>query len=304
MKTKIRSGLIIRPSVATVMALSIAITQSLHISLGSVASAPSATTRPSATQGPDDVDGVVQAAKDGITSLNASNSARVKEVSSALNTFAAAVGGLKNDLAALNAEIVALLEKIRALNEQIEALQNQMESLGERSAELNAKVEALEQCTPIKQRVAEEYGKLIKQLQIRIAEAEAKNQSTASLKQELSTLQSKRDEELRKLQTSCAAVLSETEKLRDQVEQTAKVRKILAKLSVDRTKASQLVQLIRTNNRTGLSEFLRLEAGGGDFVISDAKIISGPLVVFRVDSISHCLSAGSQCSGKSYLLTR
>jgi len=304
LKTRIQCWLVIRLSLVTVLASSIAITQWVLVSRASAAAAFNVRTKPSATYLPDDIDELVQAARNGITTLNASNNNGINEVSSALDNFAAAVAGLDNSatLAALVAQIKATVQQIEALRISINALRNQIESLSlaQKVAELKAKAEALEQCTAIKRAVGEEYAKLIKQLQARITEAEAKNQSTASLKQELSLLQTKRDEELKKLEASCAKILSEIEKLEDQVEKTAKARKVLEKLSGDRAKASQFVQLIRTNNRTGLSEFLQREAGGGDFVISDAKTGTGPLVIFRVDTLSHCLSGGAQCSGKLY----
>jgi predicted nucleic acid-binding Zn-ribbon protein len=305
MKTRIEYPLITRLSVATMLAISIAITQSLLISRGA-APALNVKTKPAAPYQPDDVDGVVQAAKVGITSLNTSNSAGVQAVSSALENFAAAVAGLNSqaDLAAVVAEIKVIVERIEALREQIEALRNQMESIAQKFAELEAKAKTSGECTKVKRTVAEEYEKLMAQLRARIVQAEVKNQSTTSLKQELAALQSKRDDELRKLESSCSRVLRELEGLETHLKDTAKARKILDKLSVDRTKASQLVNLIRNNNRIGLSEFLQREAGGGDFVISDAKAVTGPLLIFRVDSISHCLSVGSQCGGKSYLFTR
>lgn len=299
MKTRIQYRLSIRLSVATMLTLSIAFAQSLLVSRGSAAPALNLKATPSATYQPDDVDGLMQAANVGISSLNAGNSARIDQVSSALDTLAAAVAGNLADLAALVAEIKSIVEEIKALRDRINGLRNQIEEL----AELRAEAEALGQCTAIKRAVAEEYQRLIKQLQARIADAEAKNQSTTSLKQELATLQNKCNEELKKLESSCARVLGEIEALEAQVNNTAKTRKVLQKLG-DRTKASQLVQLIRNNNRTGIAEFLQREAGGGDFVISDAKADTGPLVIFRVDSISHCLSVGSQCSGKSYLFIK
>lgn len=293
MKTRLQYRLVIRLSVATMLALVIAITPSLNISRASAA--------------PDDLDAVVQAAKDGISSLNASNSAGVNAISSALENFAAAVAGLDKSadaLAALVAEIQAVARKIEALRELIRRVRSQIERIDEKLDELKAKADALEQCTAIKRAVAEQYAKLIQQLQTKIAEAEANKQSTTSLKQELSTLQNKRDEELKKLAASCDKVISEVQKLAEQVKNTAKARTILDKLSVDRTKTLQLLQLIKTNNRTGLSEFLQREAGGGDFVISEAKALTEPLLIFRVDSISHCISVGSQCGGKSYLLSK
>src|SRR5688572_22004818 len=131
MKTRIQYRLIIRPSVTTMLALSIAFTQWVHISRGSEAPAFNVKTKPSATYQPDDVEGVVQAAKAGISSLNASNSARVNEVNSALETFAAAVAGQQNfaALAAVAAEMKALAEKIQALRNQINALRNEIENL-------------------------------------------------------------------------------------------------------------------------------------------------------------------------------
>ena len=293
MKTRLQYRLVIRLSVATMLALVIAITPSLNISRASAA--------------PDDLDAVVQAAKDGTSSLNASNSAGVNAISSALENFAAAVAGLDKSadaLAALVAEIQAVARKIEALRELIRRVRSQIERIDEKLDELKAKADALEQCTAIKRAVAEQYAKLIQQLQTKIAEAEANKQSTTSLKQELSTLQNKRDEELKKLAASCDKVISEVQKLAEQVKNTAKARTILDKLSVDRTKTLQLLQLIKTNNRTGLSEFLQREAGGGDFVISEAKALTEPLLIFRVDSISHCISVGSQCGGKSYLLSK
>jgi len=303
MKTRIQYRLSIRLSVATMLTLSIAFAQSLLVSRGSAAPALNLKATPSATYQPDDVDGLMQAANVGISSLNAGNSARIDHVSSALDTLATAVAGNLADLAALAAEIKATVEEIKALRDRINGLRDQIESLRQKLAELRAEAEALGQCTAIKRAVAEEYQRLIKQLQARIADAEAKNQSTTSLKQELATLQNKCNEELKKLESSCARVLGEIEALEAQVNNTAKTRKVLQKLG-DRTKASQLVQLIRNNNRTGIAEFLQREAGGGDFVISDAKADTGPLVIFRVDSISHCLSVGSQCSGKSYLFIK
>lgn len=307
MKTRIEFRPIIRLSLVTMLAIGIATTQSLLISRGSAAPTLKVKTYRSATHQPDEIGAVVQVAKDAITSLNASNSAGVQAVSSALENFAAAVAGLDNqsdNLAALDAAIKATTQAIEALVATINALQSQIENLHQRIEELRDKAEALGQCRALTRAVSEQYAEMIQQLQSKIAEAEAKNQSTTSLKQALSTLQNKRDQELKKLEASCARVLSETRILAEQVEKTAKVRKILNKLSTDRTKASQLVELIRNNNRTGLSEFLQREAGGGDFVISDAKAVTGPLLIFRVDSISHCLSVASQCSGKSYLFTR
>jgi chromosome segregation ATPase len=267
-----------------------------------------------ATYLPDDIDALVQAAKNGISNLNDSNVASTNTIDSALETFAAAVAGLENsaasladltaEIAALAAEIKAIQEKIKALRDLMNAVRSQIERVSEKVDELKAKADAFEQCTAIKRAVAEAYDKAIKQLQSKIAEAEAKKESTTSLKQQLATLQNKREEDLRKLDASCSKLVSEVEKLVQEVKNTAKARRVLNKLSSDRTKASQLVQLIRTNNRTGLSNFLQREAGGGDFVISDAKALTAPLVIFRVDSISHCLSVGSQCSGKSYLFTK
>ena len=303
MKTRIEYRLIIKLSVATMLTLSIAFTQSLLVSRGSAAAALNLKATPSATYQPDDVDGLMQAANVAVSTLNASNIAQVNETSSALDALAAAVAGDLADLAALAAEIKATVEQIKALRDRINGLRYQIESLQEKLAELRAEAEALGQCTAITRAVAEEYERLIRLLQVRIADAEAKNQSTTSLKQELATLQNKRNEELKKLESSCARVLGEIEALEAQVNNTARTRKVLQKLG-DRTKASQLVQLIRNNNRTGIAEFLQREAGGGDFVISDATAVAGPMVSFRVDSISHCLSVGSQCSGKSYLFTR
>jgi chromosome segregation ATPase len=267
-----------------------------------------------ATYLPDDIDALVQAAKNGISNLNDSNVASTNTIDSALETFAAAVAGLENsaasladltaEIAALAAEIKAIQDKIKALRDLMNAVRSQIERVSEKVDELKAKADAFEQCTAIKRAVAEAYDKAIKQLQSKIAEAEAKKESTTSLKQQLATLQNKREEDLRKLDASCSKLVSEVEKLVQEVKNTAKARRVLNKLSVDRTKASQLLQLIRENNRTGLSEFLQREAGGGDFVISDAKTGTGLLIVFRVDSISHCLSAANQCSGKSYLLIR
>ena len=288
MKMRLQDRLIVRLSVATMLALSIALPLPLHISRGS--SAPDV----------NDVDGVAQAAKNGIASLNSRNSAALHRISSALENFASAVASLDkqaNVLTGLKLEITNTMLKIEAANKTIKAILSQIGSID--LSEFGPP-----ECSALIRAMEEHYARLITLLQNKIAEAEAKNQSTASLKEELAALQKKRDAELQKLAALCGTVLSEVEKLEEQVEQTAKARRILDKLSTDRTKASQLVQLIRTNNRTGLSEFLRREAGGGDFVISEAKVMTGPLLVFRVDSISHCLSVGNQCSGKSYLISK
>jgi len=304
MKNRIQCTLTIRRSVATMLALSIAITQWGVISQGSSAVALIVKTKPSATYQPDDVDEMVQAAKAGISTLDASNVALIAKATVAFDALSAAAAQQQNDLAAIAAQIQGLIEEIEALRAQMNAVRNQIENLAQKLDEIKAKAGALEQCTAMKGLLTQEYDKLITQVKARIAEAEAKNQPTTAFKEELLTLQNKSAEALKKLEAACASVLSQIGTLEDQVQKTAKVRRVLARVSADPTKASQFVQLIKSNNRTGLSEFLHREAGGGDFAISDANVVSGPLVAFRVDSISHCLSVGSQCNGKSYLLTR
>ena len=251
----------------------------------------------------DDADAVARAASDGIGVIDASTKANIDVAVAAFNVLLAVIAESQKDIANLLAELQASREKVTALRDAINALRNTAEELNELRAELDelkAELEILEVCQAMSRTIVGQFAKMISAVNTKIQEADAKNQPTDSLKRELLKLQETRDALLREVEANCAKVLAQVKKLQDEVTKTAKVRRVLTTISRDRTKAAELTDLIRRNNRTGIAEFLKREGGGGDFVISDAKIATGPLVIFRVDALSHCLSAGGQCSGKLY----
>lgn len=245
---------------------------------------------------PDDTEALVKAASEGINSVKSRINAHLDITLTLIDALKALLNQNQKDLAAIQAQIQAMNKSLNALRVAMNALRDQLENL----EELEAQEEVLKYCDSLRRTMEQEFAKLIREVETQIREAEVRNQPTESLRRYLLTLKEKRDKALRDLEVICARMIVELKKLAEEITKTAKVRRILITISRDRLKAEQLTDLIRKNNRTGIAEFLKREGGGGEFVISDAKLNAGPLLIFRVDALSHCLSGGGQCSGKLY----
>jgi len=244
----------------------------------------------------DDPEVVSQAAAEGIRSIDVRTKSNSDQTTAALDAFFAFLSQQQNDIAALAAAIQTVKDKIQAMTAVVR-------DKADKISELRAEAEALEQCQSLRRSMVEMFEKLISDIQAKIQDAESKNQPTDSLKRDLVALQAKRDSALKSLDTQCARIVAQLRKLDEEITKTAKARRVLTIISQDRSKAAQLAELIQKNNRTAIAEFLQREAGGGDFIVTEAKVGTAPLVIFRVDTFTHCLSGGAQCGGKIYSLS-
>jgi hypothetical protein len=259
-----------------------------------------------AVRADDDENGLTLAAKEGLARVETDTKASSAVINAALLS-------LKESLVNANKELSALLSRLDLLNEQATAVNYVLLRFADQSRDLAAKEagyadktdeDAQELCDDMAASVSAEFAKLIKDLEQRIEEARAKGQPTTSLKEQIQSLIIARDKTLAQLAKQSIAIQQTIKKQQERLAQLAYLRKAFRVLTDDPTKRTQFVTLIQKNDRTAIADFLKRSAGGGDFVISDSKDVDGVFVVFRVDGVSHCLSARLQCNGKSYSFTR
>lgn len=70
-------------------------------------------------------------------------------------------------------------------------------------------------------------------------------------------------------------------------------------ISKDQSYREKLLTAIRAKNRAAIEELLKRDIPGVDVVVQDAKEDSGVLLSVRIGTFTHCLSSGSQCTGRS-----
>ena len=108
-------------------------------------------------------------------------------------------------------------------------------------------------------------------------------------------------EEIRK---QIDALRSQIEALEREIDDIQKSSKAFASIAQDRTRAATVVSFISSGNKAALLDFLKRETLATDIEIRDAKAIGGTNIVFRIGTITHCLSTNLQCSGRAYSLTK
>jgi hypothetical protein len=265
--------------------------------------------RGAATEGrpySDDDDGIIQAAKEGLTNVNVDTKASLDAVRASLLALRASVISDNN-------ELVALLSKIQAISQHKDAVNYVLLRMADFSRDLAEAEDKFAErtddeinsaCEAAAASLVSQFAKLISELEHAIEEARAKGQSTTTFKEQIQTLVAAREKALSDLQKVCSRTLAEVKKQQESLAKLTYLRTLFRVLTEDPTKRSQLVALIHKGDRTAISDLLKRIAGGGDFVINDSKDINGVFVVFRVDTITHCLSARLQCSGKAYSFSR
>jgi DNA repair exonuclease SbcCD ATPase subunit len=77
-----------------------------------------------------------------------------------------------------------------------------------------------------------------------------------------------------------------------------KARAALTPISQDRTQAARLLESIKTNNRTSVSELLQQNSVGTTVYVQEIKNTNGFGVVFKIGTVGYCLSTNSQCGGQ------
>ena len=254
----------------------------------------------------DDEDGVIQAAKEGLTNVNVDTKASFDAVRASLLALRASVISANNELAALLAKIQTVNQQAQALSYVLLRMADYSRDLAEQEAKFAEKTddEVSSACEALAASLVSEFAKLINVLEHAIEEARAKGQSTTTFKEQIQTLVAAREKALSELQKQCSQMLAAVKKQQEKLAKLAYLRTLFRVLTEDPTKRSQLVAVIHKGDRSAISDLLKRIAGGGDFVISDSKDINGVFVVFRVDTSSHCLSARLQCSGKAYSFSR
>lgn len=140
--------------------------------------------------------------------------------------------------------------------------------------------------------------------------AQADLERARAIQQLKSTVDSLEDL-IKQLEDQCEKNQDQIKQLKNQIEallreidDIAKGNKVFASIAQDRTRAAAFATLITSSNKAALLDLLKHEAAAQDVEVREAKAIGGINIVFRIGTITHCLSTNLQCSGKSYSLTR
>lgn len=186
---------------------------------------------------------------------------------------------------------------LRASSASIEALNAFVSESAKRIQENNRVARELSEQS---KSIAAQSENLIGQLKDDIVDL---NEKINAIEQQIRQLK-QLGQKLETVQGKIATLLPKLQDALGQDESVDESRQVLAAISQDRTKAAKLIQAIEENKSAAVGNLLAQGGRGPEVEVREVKSAGGAMIVFRVGSLTHCLSTKAQCGGKSSSLTK